>query len=171
MLLDQPVVIAIDGAWKRFVRVVGNIGRVETTQRTVLVREGAWSAADWQHSLDILTAAEPADSAVTASLPTEPEPEGEESSTPADRRVQAALIRAKLLSGQGRFEEAESAFSEAIVLDPLLDFAGDPDFWSIERGGQDAAVRALESAGRGRDGMILRARLENRYRPRLVRSA
>jgi tetratricopeptide (TPR) repeat protein len=99
-------------------------------------------------------------------------PSGEgEGDTAGERRVQAALIRAKMLSGQGRFDEAEAAFTEALVIDPALDFAGAPAFWEIERGGQDAAVRAIESAGRSRDAMILRARLENRYRPRLVRSA
>ncbi|MFM9105452.1 MAG: tetratricopeptide repeat protein [Chloroflexota bacterium] len=182
MLLDQPVVLALDGAWKRFVRAVGSLGEPAHAADETGDAGGPWSAADWQHSLDLL-ASTPAHAAhampdAEVHAPEAPTPAPEDESPEispagpgAERRIQAALVRASLLAGQGRHDEAEAAFSEALALDPDLDLAAAPAFWDLGRGGQESAVRALDAAGRSRDAMILRSRLENRYRPRLVRSA
>ena len=174
MLLDQPMVLAVDARWKQFVRMVGNLGvRYPGSVDGDADQWGCWSSRDWQHDLENLTNLLPApdSKAVAAHPPTDHEPVPEVSDNPDQRRLRAAILRAQMLSRQGRFIEAEAAFSEAMALDPELDLARYPTFWELERGGQESAVRALQGAGRSREAMVLRARLENRYRPRLVRSA
>jgi hypothetical protein len=161
MLLRQPAILAVDAAWKRFVRTVGKIGTSAHDPET-----GAWSAVDWQNDLERVGMSSDEHS---PALP--PPVVLDDPDTPERRRARAAILRAQMLSRQGRFIEAESAFSEAVALDPHLDLARVPSFWELERGGQESAVRALQGAGRSRDAMVLRARLENRYKPRLVRSA
>jgi hypothetical protein len=88
-----------------------------------------------------------------------------------ERRAQAAALRALLLARQRRYAEAESAFAQAAGLDPALDLGTLDGFWELERGAHAAAVRAYEAVGRHRDAMGLRATLDGRYRPRLVRTA
>ncbi len=87
------------------------------------------------------------------------------------RRAQAAGLRALLFARQRRYAEAEEAFAQAATLDPALDLTALDGFWDLGRGAHEAAVRAYEAAGRARDAMLLRATLDGRYRPRLVRTA
>lgn len=87
------------------------------------------------------------------------------------RRAQAAALRALLFARQRRYAEAEAAFAQAASLDPALDLADLDGFWELGRGAHEAAVRAYDGAGRPRDAMVLRATLDGRYRPRLVRTA
>jgi len=153
MLLDQPVILAIDGAWKRFVRVVGSLGDSPAPASEPPVEDAPWSSADWQRSLDLLAVAPPraGQGSAVGPAPSGPPTEsgflaapsltdededdrlnaaaalsapvndaaGDMAAIPAatvnsdavsGRRVEAALMRALLLSGQGRLDEAESAF-------------------------------------------------------------
>jgi hypothetical protein len=87
------------------------------------------------------------------------------------RRGQAAALRALLLARQRRYAEAETAFAQAAGIDRAVDLAQLDGFWELERGAHQAAVRAYEAVGRHRDAMMLRATLDGRYRPRLVRTA
>ncbi len=87
------------------------------------------------------------------------------------RRAQAAGLRALLLARQRRYAEAEDAFAQTAKLDPTFDLSTLDGFWDLGRGAHEAAVRAYEGAGRQRDAMLLRATLDGRYRPRLVRTA
>ena len=89
----------------------------------------------------------------------------------ARRRASAAALRAVLLAQQRRYEEAQAAFCDAFSLDASMDPQGIAGFWDLDRGAQDAAVNALEDAGRTRDAMLLRAKVEARYRLRIVRTA
>lgn len=88
--------------------------------------------------------------------------------TAGERRARAAAFRALLLARQRRFDAARSAFVEAARLDPALDLTTVPTFWLLERGAHEAAIAAYEETGRGRDALLLTARLEQVYRPRLV---
>lgn len=87
------------------------------------------------------------------------------------RRAQAAALRALLLARQRRYAEAESAFAQAAGIDRTLDLGALDGFWELERGAHQAAIRAYEAVGRHRDAMVMRATLDGRYRPRLVRTA
>lgn len=89
----------------------------------------------------------------------------------ARRRASAAALRAVLLAQQRRYEEARVAFCDAFSLDASMEPQGIAGFWDLDRGAQDAAVNALEDAGRTRDAMLLRAKVEARYRLRIVRTA
>lgn len=108
--------------------------------------------------------------------PTEPQvisapPTPDATAVVAKRRAAAAALRAVLLSRQRRVEEARLAFADAFGLDLELDPQGIAGFWDLERGAHEAAVHALEDAGRSRDAMLLRAKVDARYRLRLVRTA
>jgi len=85
-----------------------------------------------------------------------------------ERRARAAALRGLLLARQRRFEAAQRAFGEAVRLDPALDLASIPGFWELERSAHEAAIRAYEDHGQGRRAAILGARLQERFRPRLV---
>lgn len=87
------------------------------------------------------------------------------------RRAQAAGLRALLLARQRRYAEAEEAFAQTATLDPAFDLTTLDGFWDLGRGAHEAAARAYDVAGRQRDAMLLRATLDGRYRPRLVRTA
>lgn len=89
--------------------------------------------------------------------------------TAAERRARAAALRGLLLARQRRFQAAEQAFAQAIRLDPELDLATVPTFWDLERSAHEAVVRAYDEAGQGHRAAVLAARLQERFRPRLVR--
>jgi len=178
-LLDHPALLATDRAWGRFVRFVGGASRARDGVGGIEM--SPWSAVEWEQDLAAMAVApveivlddDPVAAGVPLDAPDEDEPgpvAGEESAA-ARRRAGAAILRAIMLARQRRFAEAEAAFADAAERDPELDLARVPAFWELERGGQDAAVRALDAVGRRRDAMVLRARVENRYRPRIVRSA
>lgn len=184
MLLDHPAILATDRAWGRFVRFVGGASRrrVGSLHAAADGAIGSWSAIEWERDLAGLAnaQAEAMPETVDAATPEPAEPPADPEPTAADagdataadrRRAGAAILRAIMLARQRRFAEAEAAFADAAERDPDLDLARVPAFWELERGGQDAAVRALDAVGRRRDAMVLRARVENRYRPRIVRSA
>lgn len=88
--------------------------------------------------------------------------------TAVERRARAAALRGLLLARQRRFDAAERAFAEALRLDPDLDLATVPTFWELERSAHEAVVRVYDAGGQGRRAALLAARLQQRFRPRLV---
>ena len=90
--------------------------------------------------------------------------------TPNEQRARVAAVRGFVRAREQRFEAATSAFAEAAMLDPRLDLATIPRFWTLPRGGQQAAIDAYERAGRERDAAMLIARVRKTYRLRLVAS-
>ena len=84
------------------------------------------------------------------------------------RRAEAAALRGLMLARRGRYDAAETAFAEAAGRDPALDLASAAAFWELPRGGQDAAVRAYERAGRVRDAAVLGATIRHRFAPRAL---
>lgn len=89
--------------------------------------------------------------------------------TATERRARAAAFRGLLLSRQRRFAAAQTAFADAVRLDPALDLTSIPTFWDLERGAHEIVIRAYEETGRQPDAQALAARLRQTYRPRLVR--
>ena len=89
--------------------------------------------------------------------------------TAAERRARAAALRALALSRGRRFDAARDAFTDAALLDPMLDLTRTPTFWKLERGAHEAAIDAYVAAGRDRDATVLRARVRSTYRPRALR--
>ena len=85
-----------------------------------------------------------------------------------ERRARAAALRGLLLARQRRFPAAERAFAEAIRFDPALDLATIPTFWEMERAAHEGIVRVYDQEGQGRRASILAARLQERFRPRLL---
>jgi hypothetical protein len=88
--------------------------------------------------------------------------------TPNERRARVAAVRGLLRAREHLFDAARVAFTEAATLDPRLDLTKIPDFWTLPRGGQQAAIEAYELAGRERDAFMLIARMRKAFRPRLV---
>jgi hypothetical protein len=88
--------------------------------------------------------------------------------TPNEQRARVAAVRGLLRAREHLFDAARTAFTEAATLDPRLDLAKIPNFWSLPRGGQQAAIDAYELAGRERDAFMLVARVRRAFRPRLV---
>lgn len=88
--------------------------------------------------------------------------------TATERRARAAALRGLLLARQRRFDAAERAFAEAIRLDPALDLATVPTFWELERSAHEAVVRVYDAHGHARRAALLTARLQQRFRPRLL---
>jgi hypothetical protein len=88
--------------------------------------------------------------------------------TAQERRARSAALRGLLLSRQRRFTAAQSAFTEAVRLDPELCLESVPTFWDLERGAHEAVVRAYSEAGRTYEASMLASRLRTTFRPRLV---
>lgn len=88
--------------------------------------------------------------------------------TPNEQRARVAAVRGYVRAREQRFDAARRFFTEAATLDPRLDLATIPNFWSLPRGGQQAAIEAYELAGRERDAAMLIARVRRTFRPRLV---
>jgi hypothetical protein len=91
--------------------------------------------------------------------------------TPNEQRARVAAVRGFVRAREERFDDATSAFTEAATLDPRLDLAMIPHFWTLPRGGQQAAIDAYERAGRARDAARLIARVRRTYRLKLVISS
>jgi hypothetical protein len=88
--------------------------------------------------------------------------------TPNEQRARVAAVRGFVRAREQQFDEAKHLFAEAASLDPRLDLATIPHFWSLPRGGQQAAIDAYELAGRAQDAARLIARVRKTYRLRLV---
>lgn len=108
--------------------------------------------------------------------PSEHEPEeaieelpNDEPLTVNERRARVVAVRALMRARDGRFDQARELFAEAAALDPGLRLSTVPTFWSLARGGQQAAVEGYELAGRQREASLLAAELEYTFRPKLVR--
>jgi len=90
--------------------------------------------------------------------------------TLSERRARVAAVRGYVRARDEKFDAARDFFAEAARLDPRLDLAMIPHFWSLPRGGQQAAIDAYALAGRERDASRLIARVRQTFRPRLVAS-
>jgi hypothetical protein len=88
--------------------------------------------------------------------------------TPDERRARVAAVRGLMRARDERFDAARGCFAEAARLDPRLDLASIPNFWSLPSGAHQAAIDAYELAGRERDAAVLIARVRKTFRPRLV---
>jgi hypothetical protein len=108
--------------------------------------------------------AEPVAAEVGAPIEAPPTPLSAE-----ERRARAAAVRGLMQARDGRFDQARERFAEAAQLDPSLDLASVPTFWSLPRGAQQAAVEALHIAGREEDAALLAAEISYTFRPKLVR--
>lgn len=91
--------------------------------------------------------------------------------TPDEQRARVAAVRGLMRARDEHFEDARGFFAEAASLDPRLDLAAIPHFWSLPSGGHHAAIEAYELAGRERDARVLMARVRRTFRPRLVSSS
>lgn len=93
---------------------------------------------------------------------------GRQPAAAAQRRAEAAALRAHLHARQGRHDAAADAFVEALGHAPDVDLTAAPAFWLLPRGGHEAAVRAYRAVGREREALHLSVRIEQRFRPRAV---
>jgi hypothetical protein len=91
--------------------------------------------------------------------------------TPSEQRARVAAVRGFVRAREQQFDAATGFFAEAATLDPRLDLASIPNFWSLPRGGHQAAIDAYERAGRERDAAMLIARVRKTYRLRLVQTS
>jgi hypothetical protein len=168
MVISRPAMVCLEAGGARLARVGRWLMPRRVLGRRVSGRDGdgpvgAATAADGAIRREPRAEpdAEPAGLVATAE-PIAVEP----GLTAAERRARAAALRAMLLARRRRYAAAEAAFAEAAGLDPALDPAGEPGFWDLPRGGQEAAVRAYVGLGREREAAMLGARLRHRYRPR-----
>jgi tetratricopeptide (TPR) repeat protein len=173
MLISQPAFAYLEAAWRQ---LRGATEEPAYTTPLPVNRSAPWVEEDrstptprpveWRFE---------ADEEASPPEPAGPEParlgEREPGLTADQRRARAAALRASLLARQRRHEEAARAFGEALGLDPEIDLTEAPHFWELERAAHRAAADAYEAAGRTRDAMTLRGRIELRFRPKLVRSA
>jgi hypothetical protein len=88
--------------------------------------------------------------------------------TPNERRARVSAVRGLVRAREQQFDAATTLFAEAASLDPRLDLASIPSFWSLPKGGHQAAIDAYELAGRERDAARLIARVRKAFRPKLV---
>ena len=88
--------------------------------------------------------------------------------TPNEQRARVAAVRGLMRARDQLFDAARDSFAEAARLDPRLDLATIPHFWSLPSGAHQAAIEAYELAGRERDAAMLIARVRKTFRPRLV---
>jgi hypothetical protein len=84
-----------------------------------------------------------------------------------ERMARSVSIRGLFLARSGRLEEARTAFAMAAG-DHALDLTAIPGFWSLSRGGMQAAVKAYEDVERYRDASSLEATIRLKYRPRVA---
>lgn len=200
MLVSQPALVYLEVNWRRLCgRVLAAVGRrpsrpaAEDESEPLVPRavgERAWTGAPSPPSVVTPLLAVPTGIAARgdgwagapgglAPLPRPaaspaPAPDStlpHQRPTAIERRARAACFRAVLLARQRRFAEAQTAFADALRLDPAVDLTAGEGFWDLERAAHDAAIRAYEAAGRSRSALELRARIGVRFRPRLVRSA
>lgn len=88
--------------------------------------------------------------------------------SPNEQRARVAAVRGLVRAREQHFDAAATFFAEAAVLDPRLDLTKIPHFWSLPRGGHQAAIEGYERAGRQRDAARLIARVRKTFRLRLV---
>ena len=166
MVISQQTFVCLDATRMRCLRGVARLWSATGSRFTrpapvpIMTKPAVEPAA-------VVESAAPAADPASPPLPSDPEPAP---LTTSERRARAAAVRGLLLARQRRFGPAEAAFAEAAGLDPALDLASVPTFWDLQRGGQEAAVRAYEVAGRIRDAAVLGARVRYTFRPRLVRT-
>lgn len=87
---------------------------------------------------------------------------------PERRRAHLLAVRGLMHARQARHEAANTAFGEALSLDPKLDLSELPTFWDLPRAGCEAAVQAYRDAGLASEATTLNARLRQSLRPRSV---
>ena len=151
MVISQPACICLAATAERLRRGLEVFGRRRGRQAAAVVATAS--------------VAEPESEVLGEPVPVAAEAV---SLTATERRARAAAFRGWLLARQRRFVSAQAAFAEAARLDPALDLTTIPGFWELERGGHEAAARAYDEIGRGREATALAARLRQTYRPRLV---
>lgn len=88
--------------------------------------------------------------------------------SPNERRARVAAVRGLVRARERHFDAAATFFAEAATLDPRLDLTKIPHFWTLPRGGHQAAIEGYERAGRERDAAMLIARVRKAFRLRLV---
>lgn len=84
-----------------------------------------------------------------------------------ERMARSASIRGLFLARSGRYEDARTAFAMAAA-EPSIDLTAIPGFWSLSRGGMQAAIAAYEDVERYRDASSLEATIRLKYRPRIA---
>jgi hypothetical protein len=95
---------------------------------------------------------------------------GDENLSADERRARAIALRGLSEARAGEFYQARSSFAHAAALDPTLDLTSLPAFWQLAKPAHEAAVGAYTDANRPRDAAELTARINVRFRPRLVRA-
>jgi hypothetical protein len=88
--------------------------------------------------------------------------------SPNEQRARVAAVRGLVRARELHFDAAATCFAEAATLDPRLDLTKIPRFWSLPRGGHQAAIEGYERAGRERDAAMLIARVRKTVRLRLL---
>lgn len=179
MLISQSALAYLSAAWRG---LRGEQAAASNSPEADLMAfadgwNGAWRLAEAppaafspQPTEDVSAPPEPTgDARPTADA--DPPPADGESIPAAARRAEAALFRAHLFARQRRHDEAAAAFAAALALHPAIDLTAGSGFWDLDRAAHRAAADAYEAVGRTRDAMTLRARVELRFKPRLVRSA
>lgn len=87
-----------------------------------------------------------------------------------ERRARVLALRGLSQARDGEYERAQTSFASAARLDPGLDLAMLPSFWTLPRRAHEAAVDALNDANRGRDAIALTATIRTRFQPRELRA-
>lgn len=87
-----------------------------------------------------------------------------------EQRARVLALRGLSQARDGEYERAQMTFASAARLDPMLDLALLPTFWSLSRKAHDIAVAALHDADRARDAAALAATIRTRFRPHPVRA-
>lgn len=87
-----------------------------------------------------------------------------------EQRARVLALRGLSQARDGEYERAQTSFASAARLDPRLDLALLPTFWSLPRRAHEVAIAALHDANRTRDAAALTATMRSRFRPRAVRA-
>lgn len=87
-----------------------------------------------------------------------------------EQRARVLALRGLSQARDGEYERAQTTFASAARLDPRLDLALLPSFWSLPRRAHEVAIAALRDANRGRDAAALTATVKTRFRPRVLRA-
>lgn len=84
-----------------------------------------------------------------------------------ERVARSASIRGLFLARSGRYQDARTAFAMAAA-EQSIDLTAIPGFWTLSRGGMQAAIAAYEDVKRYRDASSLEATIRLKYRPRIA---
>jgi hypothetical protein len=176
MMISQPAMMCLNATWQRLTGRATPSAAPATAQPlhesapVEVVSDGVDVAAE---SLLVATIAGEGDSLAAQARDRGPaRPTRADASMPLaanERRARAAALRAMALSRERRFDAARVAFTEAARLDPVLDLTRTPAFWTLERAAHEAAIAAYAQAGRERDAVVLRARVQSTFRPKALR--